>query len=371
LSILLFLHMVSCARKMTSQNLERIFQQSVFPLFTLLTILSVFGLLLVAPARADAEAINVDISPELDSVRPLEDLVNIKIAVATERQGPVDLSLQLWAPPRGSIFTTDFPLLEGTKLLEMDVRLPDGRLDWSYAFPIRGTYRLELRAVDAEGSSVARTVLLQVSENWTKWGFLLGFFAVLFALGLVAGRLFSSRPALNACLLVMILGMVALAHAGQASEELKSELFVSPSRVGSSSTIRWSMADQRLPGAQDALLTMSITQLEKERTLFRLNALPIRGDFEFGYEFTDASDHLVDATVVLTGDGERVRARKRVQVTSPDPSLADRLRPVLASLLVVTAGLITGRLSRKRTGRNNVASQGRAQKGMQLNDRSL
>jgi hypothetical protein len=311
---------------------------------------SISGFLAAGTGWAAADAIRVDVSPRLDEVRPLEDLVNIKIAVATEGQGPVDLSLQLLAPPRGGIFTTDFPLVEGTKLIEMAVRLPDGTLDWSYAFPMRGTYRLDLKAVGGAGSSVERTVLLQVSESWTKWVFLLGFFVGLFALGLVAGRLFSSRPVLNSCLLVMILGMLALAHSGQVSAELKSELFVSPLRVGSLSTIRWSIAAESLTGTRGAALTMSVTQLEKKRILFELYRLPIQGHFEFRYQFTDASDHEVDATVVSKPGGEGVRIGERVQVTSPDPSLADRLRPVLASLLVVTAGLITGRFSRKRAG---------------------
>jgi len=318
-------------------------------LFALIAVLSLPGFLPVAPAWGGAESINVDISPKLNIIRPQKDLVNLRVAVARGTEGPVDLSLRLLAPPRGGIFTTDFPLVEGTKLIEMVVRLPDGRLDWSYAFPIRGTYRLELKAVDAAGSSVERTMLLEVSESWTKWSFLLGFLVLLFALGLVAGRLFSGQPALNSCLLVTLFGVLALARVGHATE-LTSKLAVSSPRVGSLSTIRWSIAGESLPRTQGGLLTISITQLEKEQALLRLNKLPIQGQFEFAYQFTDASDHLVDATVVLESGGESVRTRERVQVTSPDPSPMDRLRPVLASLLVVTAGLITGRLSRKRAG---------------------
>ena len=319
----------------------------------ILTLFFLSGSSAVPSLWAAPSAIRVDVSPNIGEIRPMKDLVNIRVVVESQAEGAVDLSFRLLAPRREGTFTTDFPLVEGTELIQMAVRVPDGKLDWSYAFPIRGTYRLELKAVDANGSVVERMVLLEVMEAWTKSGFLLGFLGLLFVLGVVAGRLFTRERSWNAHLLVGVLGILTLARVGDAVADLASTLVVSPPRVGSLSAIHWTVAEDALSRVDGALLTMKITQLEKDRTLFSLNSLPTQGNFKFDYQFTDASDHRIAATAVLES-GEIVGgAEEIVQVTSPDPSLEDSLRPVALSLLVVTAGLILGRFSRRRAARRS------------------
>jgi len=302
-------------------------------------------------AGGSAADIQVDFSPSPGKVTPLHDLVDITVTVGGGIEGPVDLSVRLWAPPGGSVFTTDFPLVEGTQLIQMNVQLPKGRLDWSYVFPIRGTYRLELEAVDAAGHSLERTVAIEVHEHWTKWFFLIAFFVGLFALGVVAGKLFSGQSA-SACLVAATAVLLAIANAKPAGAEVESRLTVSSPKVGALSTIRWTMASPGQQGIEPAVLTMRIIQLEKDETVFKLEQQSSRDGVEFGFQFTDASDHLVEGSVTPASGREVVAIRETVRVTSGDPSLRDRLMPVLVSLLVVVAGLVTGRLSHRRALRN-------------------
>jgi len=312
-----------------------------------LTVVCVVVLFLsVGVGHGAAADIEVAFSPELELVTPLDELVAIRVAVRGGAERPVDLSLKLWAPPRGKFFTTDFPLVEGTQLIQMNVRLPDGRLDWGYAFPIRGTYRLELHAADAAGQAFERTVLIEIKEHWTKWSFLFVFLAGLFTLGLVAGRFFSAGAVTGLCLIAAIAALLPITNAGPVSAPVESRLTVSSPRVGSLSTIRWSGpgADLRSVGPVD--LTMRIAQLEKDRTVFQLNRLATEGSFQFGFQFADASAHLVETTAALESGQEVVQTRETIQVTSTEPPLRDRLMPVLVSLLVVAAGLITGRMSK-------------------------
>ena len=284
----------------------------------------------------------------------MKDLVNISVAVAGNAEGAVDWSFRLWAPQSEGFFRTDFPLVEGTELIDMAVRAPDGKLAWNYAFPIRGIYRLELKAVDADGTAVARTVLLEVNEDWTKWVFLLTFLVLLFILGVFAGRVFTRERSWSTQLLLGLLGSLMLSSGADAVADLESKIVITPPRVGSLSTIEWSVTDPGLSRVEDVLLTLKVTQLEKNRTLFGLSRLPSQGHFKFDYQFTDASPHRIDVVAVLDSGEEIVATTQTVQVTSPDPTLEDRLRPVILSVLVVMAGLMTGRLSRRRAARKSL-----------------
>lgn len=305
------------------------------------------ALFLLLSVQAFAADIQVDFSPRPDEVVPLHDVANIKISLEDAAEGPVDLSVKLWAPPRARFVSTDFPLVEGTELVHMDVRLPKGELDWSYTFPIRGTYRLELEAVDAAGRSFERTVLIEIEENWIKWFFLFAFLASLFVFGLIAGRLFTGHSVF-VCLVATAAAILVIPTARAAGAEAQSQLTISSPRVGELSTIRWSAADQDQQPFAPAIVTIHITQLEKNQTVFEFERLVSSGSIEIGFQFTDASDHLVEATVAPTSGQEAVRIRETVQVASAEPPLRSRLVPVVLSLIVVAAGLVTGRLSRRR-----------------------
>lgn len=306
---------------------------------------------------SERAGIRVEFSPGLKEVRPLDRLVELSIAVAGVAEGPVDLSLALWAPPRDGVVSTDFPLVEGTQLLQMDVRLPDGKLNLAYAFPIRGSYRLELAAVDAGGQALQRTVLIEIAEHWLRWGFLGVFLAAIFALGFLAGRLFSARPVtvgllIAVCPIALIALLIAVSSPEAASTASAGRLSVSPARVGALSTIQWTAADTDVQPLRPVILSMRIVQLEKQRPVFQLHPLATQGRFAFGFQFTDASAHLVEATsAVEPGQDFEQQVAETIQVTSPEPPLRDRLVPVLISLLILAAGLATGRVSRRRARR--------------------
>lgn len=297
-------------------------------------------------AGEPAAEIRVDFSPPLEKLT-LHQLVNISMTVSSGAAEPVDVSVQLWAPTRGDVFTTDFPLVEGTQLVGVDVRMPNRSLEFGYDFPIRGTYRLVLKAVDAEGSSLERTVLIPIGESSRKWLFLVVFLVCLFSLGVLAGRLFSGVSA-KTSRMVAAATLVMLSGLRLSAAQVESNLTVSSARVGSLSTIRWAGAGLPSETDQAVTLTMRIAHLEKNRTVFQLSRPLRRSSYEFRYQFTDAADYVVDATLTLPSGQEIARTAETVHAASDEPMMRDRLIPVLVSLLVVAAGLATGRWSRRR-----------------------
>ena len=304
-------------------------------------------------ARMDDGAIRVTVSPDTALLRPLKDSASITIEVGEaggRARAPVDLSIRLTAPPPGNLVSTDFPLIEGTRLVEMNLPRVHGTLSWSYVFPIRGEYRLDVSATDGQGRRLERSLGLQVRESRAKIVFLGGFVAALFLLGFMAGRVFSAPAGAAAVLMIVLLHGAGPnrglgADAGQTGG-LQGVLTVAPARVGAPSTIRWRGTDPASAEPVPATVTLSVLQLEKRREIFTLNRVPTDGALDIALQFTDASPHRV--AVTATAPGRRTEVAQTAEVESATPPLGIRARPVLLFFLVVLAGLAAGRFSKRR-----------------------
>ncbi len=91
-----------------------------------------------------------------------------------------------------------------------------------------------------------------------------------------------------------------------------------------------------------------MVQREKGRDIFRLEPVPTGGTLNLAFQFTDASAHEVTVTAFGPGPEDRTETTRIVHVYSATPSLGIRTRPVVLFLLVVTAGLAAGRISKRR-----------------------
>lgn len=179
-----------------------------------------------------AEEINIYFrtSPSPEQLRPFADPATVSLLVTAADGKPVAqgwVEVRLEAPVPGRFFSTDFPLVEGSPLTEMRLPLRRGKTEWKYLFPIRGEYRVVVDVVTTDGKAT-KTFPLRIRENREKW-YLLGMFTLgLFALGVVAGRVFTrplpvAKAGVTASLFLFI---VCLASAdeviGQEAEKEKS-----------------------------------------------------------------------------------------------------------------------------------------------------
>lgn len=307
----------------------------------------------VSPRLIQGE-IRVHVSPDTTSLRPLKDpaSITIKLEGTDGTPGaPVDLSIRLTAPSSGNFVSTDFPLIEGTRLVEMNLPNVSGTLSWDYIFPIRGEYRLEVTATDAQGRRLERSFALQVRESRAKAAFLAGFVAALFLLGFVAGRVFSGPAAVAAVVLVTALLYGAGSNKDLAADTgqtagLKGELTVAPPRVGTLSIIRWRGTEPGSENPVPATVTLRVLQLEKGKEIFTLRRVPTDGVLDLALQFTDASPHRVVAAAAVRGR-QQTEVTRTVEVESPTPPFGIRAWPVLLFSLVVLAGLAAGRFSKR------------------------
>ena len=135
-----------------------------------------------APAKSAPATVRLTTEPPLNRVVPYE-------AESETTQQPVKLTLQaidstgspltnvrmkakLLAPAPTPWFTTDFPIVEGTQLFELQADAPTGQLQLQQMFPIRGNYQLQVIATPlgtTGGKTIQQNITITVPENSIKY----------------------------------------------------------------------------------------------------------------------------------------------------------------------------------------------------------
>ncbi len=147
--------------------------------------------LLLAPAVCLGETeIRFQTDPVANEIGPDDDVVTVTFEVLRDG-APVDavVHLTLDSPQPELPLSTDFPIVEGTRLIDSTLTTQNGKLELRYMFPIRGQYTWNVTASDVAGDEPthAQTFELDLAENRNElvnFGILV---AALVAFGLVSG----------------------------------------------------------------------------------------------------------------------------------------------------------------------------------------
>ncbi len=348
----------------------------------------------IATAGATAGQIGLQTFPALDSVYPLS--VPVRIVLANSDAGGKTLEgtrfhIRLYAPPPGRFLSTDYPLVENTLLIEMDLVAAQGTAFWEYVFPIRGVYRLEVAALNGAGKEVTAIFPLRIRESKAKLLYLGVFVVFLFLFGVVVGRLFTTpnkagylkvglllvmcallvaavkgnEPRVNPVPRTYVRGVGALPSRGVQNIHPRAHargvlwygvketgnkgplprLEISPPRVGQPSDIQWRLTEGETERLLPGRLTLAITHLEKDKRLFFLDKIPTDGNFNLKFQFTDAAPHRVSSSAEVEGWGP-VRSKSNVTVTSASPPWDVTVWTLILLLCVLVLGLVTGKISR-------------------------
>ncbi|MEB3338165.1 MAG: hypothetical protein VKJ46_11925 [Leptolyngbyaceae bacterium] len=162
----------------------------------LLGITGCFGLLPHRFAIASQPTIQLTTEPSIGKVLPFkagshypQTPVMLTLQASDGAGQPLKnarIDLQVFTPPQNPWFPTDFPIVEGTQLLELTALAPTGKLQFQQMLPIRGTYqvRAQVSPVGANAfSPFQQTLTLSVAEHPIKYRN----FAILMVLLLTAG----------------------------------------------------------------------------------------------------------------------------------------------------------------------------------------
>jgi len=332
------------------------------PLKIIASIVLVANLILAdRSVRAEEFALRFESSPPSERLRPQGEPATLALTVTALDGQPVAegwVALRLDAPPPNWLFSTDFPVVEGSRLLEMRLPLINGKAEWRQVFPIRGDYRLAAEFAGSAGAKSDKVFSFHIHEKDQKWLGLGGFTLGLFITGVIAGRVFSAPrngagTKLGLWFFLILTWSAAAGESAWAQKDHKrnyiSKIVVAPATVGSPARIHWWLHPAGVNGEPSVKLTLTIMHLEKNKLVFSLERIPVAGEFALDYHFTDGTDHRVIAVAEIE-DGASVRQEKTVSVTAVAPSLRTKLPPLFLFLAVIAVGLLAGWWSRRAGG---------------------
>jgi hypothetical protein len=328
------------------------------------------------PARLTLEAIDANGQP----------LTNAKIRV------------QILTPSKTPWFTTDFPVVEGTKLLDIDAIAPQGKLQLQQTFPIRGTYQLLVDVTPQSADAFIpfqQTLTLSIPENWIKYRNFAILTAVLLVVGLVGGWMIGGRQSIQPgeiapqqvrLLLsgVVIIAIAALLYVNVSAEMAQSEMSMPMSHMTGSAPKSDAPAAKQVQGLEmrlsgdksaivgqparlqanvidaqtkqpvaDVQLKITATQLENNWIAFAYEGqTDATGQFSWQQQFFDGAPHKVEVEVFPSSNAVRkfqpVQVEQTIEVEGVAPPLQVRLTGLVYFTSLIAVGLLVGSSIRRR-----------------------
>ena len=296
--------------------------------------------------------------------------------------------LQILTPAPTPWFTTDFPIVEGTKLLDIEGNTPTGEFQIEQVFPIRGTYQLQAVVTPIIANAfapIAQTLTLKVPENPLKFRYFPVVLLVLLAIGFVGGWIIGGRQAIQAGEIaprrvrLLLSGVTVLAiaalfffdvsvefaqaegsmamdektlttdnHSLVQSQGLKLELTGDESNaVGQMASFQAKFMDsQTNQPVSDAVFAIKSIQLENNWVAFAHQGIAdAQGVLSWQEQLFDGAPHKIEVQVSPRPNGRQFKpllASRRIEVEGIAPPLSVRFIGLLYFTGILSLGLIAG-----------------------------
>ncbi|MGH8002359.1 MAG: hypothetical protein ACREPR_23745 [Brasilonema sp.] len=353
----------------------------------------------VGVSQTPAPRVQLTTNPPVERILPFE--------AGTEKpQSPVTLTLQavdaggkplenakirlqILTPPTNPLLTTDFPIVEGTKLLQMEAVAPAGKLEIQQMLPIRGNYQLQVNVSPLVANAFApyeQTLNLNVRENPVKYKYFAVVAAILLSVGLLGGWVIggqeelrqgeiapqSVRLLLSALTVVAIVTLlfinisaeVAEAHGSehssstetiapsiQKSQELEVQLEGDKNAtVGKLANLTVLLKDAATGQPMtDVALQVKAIALEDNLTVFAYKGIPDQeGKLTWLEQFFDGAPHKVEVEATPLSGAKRqfssVKVAQSVEVEGIAPPIYIRLIGLFYFTAIVGIGMVVGLL---------------------------
>ncbi|RCJ39682.1 hypothetical protein A6770_11390 [Nostoc minutum NIES-26] len=357
----------------------------------------------VGVSQTPTPRVQLSTNPPLEHILPFE-------AQAEKPQSPITLTLQainaagkplenalisleILTPPSNPFLTTDFPIVEGTRLLQMDAAAPNGKLEIKQILPIRGNYQLRVHVSPLVANAFApydQTLNLNVRENPIKYKYFAVIAAILLSVGLLGGWIIggqeelrqgeiapqSVRLLLSALTVVAIVTLlfinisaeVAEAHGSGHSTSAKP---VAPSvqqsqglevriegdknaTVGKLANLAVQVKDTATgKPIKDVALQVKAIALEDNLTVFAYQGVSDQeGKFTWLEQFFDGAPHKVEVEATpLPGSNRQfqsVKVAQEIEVEGIAPPIYVRLIGLFYFTVIVGIGMAIGLLIQQR-----------------------
>lgn len=373
-------------------------------LISLVCLMGVVFYGLMVSSQTPQPSIRLSAEPPISQILPFE-------AEATVTPSPVRLTLQavdavgqsldnakirlqILTPPKSPWFPTDFPIVEGTQLLNIEAVAPKGELQIQQILPIRGQYQLLVKVspiVEKAFTPFQQTLTLFVPENWVKYRNFGILVLVLLTVGLGGGLVLGGqqeiqegeiapqrvRLLLSGAIIVAMISLVfinltaelAESHTGHhknhfpKSEEpaiLQSqgiEARISgdiEAKVGQLANLAVQVSDtQTGQPVTDANLNIKATSIEGEWVAFAYQGVTdSKGQLNWEQQFFDGAPHKVTVEVFPQPQAQQqfspLKVAKEIFVEGVAPPLQSRLIVLGYFTSFIVVGLVIGIHLRRR-----------------------
>ncbi|MDM9383635.1 hypothetical protein QUB80_23400 [Chlorogloeopsis sp. ULAP01] len=370
-------------------------------LFAAISVVSLTNWFLPSPSVASSPTVQLKTEPSLDKVLPSSEPVKLTLQVVDPQRQPLsntNLQLKLLTPAPTPWLTSDFPIVEGTKLLEFNATAPSGKLQFEQVIPIRGTYQLQAKVtpkVVGAFKPFEQTLTFSVPEKPVKYRNVAILAAILLLAGFGGGWVIGGRQtvepgeiapqrvrvllsgatiaAIAALLIVNISAERASTHAHSAHSHATTpaiqksgglEVRLSGdtnATVGQTATQTVQVTDAvtRKP-VNDVTLNIQAIALEDNELMFAYKTTPNdQGKFTWQEQFFDGVPHQVVVEVSPQASAARqfqpFKVAQFVEVEGIEPPLSRRFISLGYFTGIFVLGLAGGLVLRRR--RNEVAYQ--------------
>ncbi len=332
---------------------------------------------------------------EAESTTPLPP-VSLKLQALDAAGIPLEnarISLTILTPPKNPWFTTDFPIVEGTKLLEIEAIAPKGELQIQQMLPIRGNYQLLANVTPIAQnafSPIQQTLTLSLPENAVKYRNFAILAAILLIVGLGGGLVIGGKQQIQAGEIApqkvrlllsggIIIAIATLLYVNVSAEIAQSKMSMPMSHmmmeskptektspiaqsqglevrlsgdvnatVGKTANLQVQVTDTKTnQPVTDVLLNIKVTPAEDEWIAFAYKGAPdAAGKLLWQEQFFDGAPHKVEVEVSPQPNAARqfppIQVSQTIEVEGVAPPFSVRLT-VLAYLTgIVVAGMAIG-----------------------------
>jgi hypothetical protein len=331
---------------------------------------------------AEPALLQLETDQNPSALHPRTDTLGFRVLINGSDGRPVSgarLKIHLTAPAIPWIGSTDFPVVEGSSLLQQDIHVRGAVHAFQFVPPIRGTYTLTASVEPLPGdTSFApaqnnwQTTIQESPERKTNLTILI---AILVTVGGLSGFVIGRSAGVSALWLIFIFWPYQSLKA-HGPHEHKTTLTPPPAtvqiteghrldldvvtpepRVGELTEImaRYQNAEGELQGAR---FHMEVKQLEHDHVVFSSDFTAPDGILHWQGQFTDGSPHRVSLSAKpLMEDNPKdlVKIERDVDVTGVEPPLRSVFKS-FALLMAITAlalifGLLLGRYFSLQKGR--------------------
>lgn len=349
--------------------------------------------------------VQLETNPPLSQVIPDSEPVRLKLVMINPKGQPLpdaNVQVRLFTPPKAPWLTSDFPIVEGTTLLELNAIAAAGELQFWQVLPIRGTYRIETNVapkVTGAFEPFKQSLTFSVSENPVKYRNVAILAAVLLLTGLASGWVIGGKQsvrsgeiapqpmrmllsggivaALIALLWVNVSAELSSSHAEHESANHESVPAAQQSQgvearlLGDTEATVGKLATQIVQirnvktgnPVSDVALTIQSVAIEHHQHIFAYRGSPdAMGQFTWQEQFFDGTPHQVVVYVEPLAGAPRsfppLQVTHQIDVEGIEPPLLTRLISLMYFTAIFVVGLIIGLWVRRQSGKRlHVLSQ--------------